>query len=88
MEEKAAMSHLGGRMACLVGGCVSRAEVNPGLGSGVGSGANRIPNDPNSEYKTHAQTHKITKHMSAQYCKCHILKSHSKSIYVIEKNAK
>lgn len=61
MEEKAAMSHLGGRMACLVGGCVSRAEVNPGLGSGVGSGANRIPNDPNSEYKTqNDKTHECT----------------------------
>lgn len=42
-EEEAAISHLGGRMACLEGGWESLVEA---LGAGLGSGTNRTPTDP------------------------------------------
>lgn len=65
-EEEAAISHLGGRMACLLGGCDSLVKVLAGLGSGT----NRTPSDPNGEHKTHAQTYINTAnkiHTSAQH---------------------
>lgn len=65
VEEEEAISHLGGRMACLGGGCDSLVEVHTGLGSGT----NRTPSDPNGEHKTHAQTYINTAkkiHTSAQ----------------------
>lgn len=65
-EEEAAISHLGGRMACLLGGCDSLVKVL----SGLGSGTNRTPSDPNGEHKTHAQTYINTAnkiHTSAQH---------------------
>lgn len=64
-EEEEAISHLGGRMACLGGGCDSLVEVHTGLGSGT----NRTPSDPKGEHKTHAQTYINTAnkiHTSAQ----------------------
>ncbi len=66
-EEEAAISHLGGRMACLEGGWESLVEA---LGAGLGSGTNRTPTDPNGEHKTHAQTYINTNnktHTGAQH---------------------
>ncbi len=66
-EEEEAISHLGGRMACLEGGWESLVEA---LGAGLGSGTNRTPTDPNGEHKTHAQTYINTNnktHTGAQH---------------------
>ncbi len=66
-EEEEAISHFGGRMACLKDSWESLVEA---LGAGLGSGTNRTPTDPNGEPKTHAQTYINTNnktHIGAQH---------------------